>query len=196
MPSCSPVRSELSIRQQPDGLMSSLWRLRPKSVTAGSYILARQGIMMILAFHAPCWRGRRAIRIYPIGPTPLCPCAGRADRCLQRLVRWAGHEHLPRFCRTSFRQSKFSRAVWGGFDHFFLRGATLSPPLFPLARERQLNQAPNCFQREGLPGYCLSQSSILRFDAVTGFWPVGGGGGRTFLYRRKKALGQPKTRHR
>jgi hypothetical protein len=35
----------------------------------------------------------------------------------------------------------------------------------------------------------LAQSSILRFDAVTGFWPIGGGGGRTFLYRQKKALG-------
>ena len=45
------------------------------------------GSMMISAFHAPCWRGRHAIRICPIGPTPLCPRAGRADRCLQRLVR-------------------------------------------------------------------------------------------------------------
>ena len=93
--------------------------------------------------------------------------------------------------------SRNSRARFGAALNIFLReGAALSPPLFPLARERQLNQAPNCFQREGLPGYCLAQSSILRFDAVTGFWPVGGGGGRTFLYRRKKALGQPKTWHR
>src|SRR5262249_26773302 len=120
-PSCRRVRSELSMGQPPDGLMSSLWRLRLKYVRAGSSILARQGIMMILAFHAPCWRGRRAIRIYPIGPTPLCPRAGRADRCLQRLVRLAGHEHLPRFCRTSFGQSKFSREVWGGFEYFFER---------------------------------------------------------------------------
>src|SRR5262249_7177386 len=144
-PSCSRVRSELSMGQRPDGLMSSLWRLRPKSVRAGSSILARQGITMISAFHAPCWRGQRVICIYPIGPTPLCPRAGRADRRLQRLVRWAGHEHLPRFCRTSFGQSKFSPAVWGGFEYFSERGATLSAPLFPIARERQLNQAPNCF---------------------------------------------------
>src|SRR5262249_61441060 len=145
IPSCSRVRSELLMGQRPDARMSSLWRLRPKSVRAESSILARQGITMISAFHAPCWRGQHAIRIYPIGPTPLWPRAGRADRRLQRLVHWAGHEHLPRFCRTSFGQSKFSRAVWGGFEYFSERGATLSPPLFPLARERQLNQAPNCF---------------------------------------------------
>ena len=114
--------------------------LRPRSARVGSCTVARQGITMISAFHASCWRGQHAIRIYPIGPTPLWPRAGRADRRLQRLVHWAGHEHLPRFCRLSFGQSKFSRAVWGGFDHFFLRGATLSPPLFPLAREPQLNQ--------------------------------------------------------
>jgi hypothetical protein len=133
IPSCRRVRSELSMGQRPDGRMSSLWRLRPKSVTAGSYILARQGIMMILAFHAPCWRGRRAIRIYPIGPTPLCPRAGRADRGLQRLVRWAGHEHLPRFCRTSFRQSKFSARFGAASTIFFLReGPPCHRRSFPL----------------------------------------------------------------
>jgi hypothetical protein len=77
---------------------SSSWRLRPKSVRAGSSILARQGITMISAYPAPCWRGRRAINIYPIGPTPLCPRAGRADRRLQNLVRWAGHNYLSDDC--------------------------------------------------------------------------------------------------
>jgi hypothetical protein len=42
------------------------------------------------------------------------------------------------------------------------------------------------------PGYCLAQSSFLRFDAVTGFWSVGGGGG-TFFVQAKKGIGAAKN---
>jgi len=46
--------------------------------------------------------------------------AGRAGR-VKMLVREPGlkHQHLPGLCRVSFGQSsKFSRAVWRGFEYF------------------------------------------------------------------------------
>jgi hypothetical protein len=46
-------------------------------------------------------------------------------------------------------------------------------------------------EREGLPVVAWPILD-LRFNAVTGFWPVGGGGDRTFFVRTKKGIGSQK----
>src|SRR5262249_1381179 len=99
--------------------MSSLWGLETEMRESGTTYSCPQGSTMILAYHGPCWRGRHAIRIWAGGSTPLCPRAGRAGR-VKMLVREPGykHQHLPELCRVSFGQSKFSRAVWRGFEYF------------------------------------------------------------------------------
>jgi hypothetical protein len=52
------------------------------------------------------------------GPTTFRPRARRVGR-VQDLVRKPGHKHLSfTMCRLSFGRSKFSRAVWRGFEHF------------------------------------------------------------------------------
>src|SRR5262249_61346569 len=66
-----------------------------------------------------------------------------------------------------FPQVELPARVWGGFDFFFSkRGPPCHRRSLPLARERQLNQAPNCFRARGV--VWLALGPLLNFGGERG----------------------------
>jgi hypothetical protein len=131
-----PVSSSSMSRRAYEQFMGLETEMRESGTTYS----CPQGNTKILAYHEPCLRGRHAIRIWAGGSTPLCPRAGRVSLYMSIFHHCAGV--------SSANRSSLAR-FWPGFEYFFegMKSNKSShcpsrPPLFPLGRERQLNQPP------------------------------------------------------